>query len=617
MSKNKILEFLNINKKLVIAFLALLEACLLICAATFSWIEGSNHAKVETDASAVTAGAGLSFTDLDGNGISTVILPGVNLQDCSSVDGRNMFFPTTTTFSNTTSSMTFREGVDADVNTKYIMKEFYMSAYAGSKVYIDNSSSVTGMTTDQLKALRISINFNDGSTPILLCPGVQWTGYTESDNAVASIAEDGVASTSRTTAYPLAYYSYNNNKPVAELASGATKRVTVSVWLEGTDPNAIQSNYNTSALNISLKLTTARDYTKNVKFVDYSPNRWVDDKASDGVSDCYMFAIDMGDAKGSTNYSSGVAYMLKKQSDGITYTAMIPETVGDVIFARYDPTNSSNSYNVWGNYKTVSMSDSATNTYYAIGQGHLMDKANYGYWVKSGHEGVVDLYYTDACEAEIQLYVGSMWAHPFAYFFNDGGSVGPAFPGVAMTKKSGTNNWCAKIPSGATKVIFSNCTADGKTVYSQTGNINISTVGYTLVNNGNNNWSVTTWGDSVVANIFNDSSSSPNLYFTSSTYGSALAKCTGGVFNPTAAFNKSTNYGFNMRYCGTNDNNQRVFHMILPHDAVVKFNGYDHESANLTPGTSATTFNMYGYYFTTPTNYGTWTPDPSVWPKQD
>lgn len=635
MDMNKLSAYLKVNKKMLLAIVALLEAILLVCAATFSWIEGSNRGTVSSDASVVTAGAGLSFTDLDGNAISTVLLPSADLQDCSSKDGRNFFFPTTddlsVTGSTLTSSMKFREGVDADKNEKYIIKEFYMSAYTGSKIYIDNSSSVSGASSDILKALRISLNFNDGTEPVVLCPGIQWTGYTESYQPILSVSTAGVPTqSSAVQASPFADYSYNAENPVAELAGDESKLVTVAVWLEGTDSNcSISSSVLSSSLNINLKLTTGKDYTKQVKFVDYSPSKWVKNKSSDGVSDCYMFAIDMGSSKGSTDYSTGVAYMLKKQSDNITYVGSIPDSVSDVIFARYDPHNSSNSYNVWANTTSVSMRSS--DTYYGIGRGVQVDGTNYGYWVDKGHEGVIDVYYTDAytgVEQSVKFTDNQNWGTPYAYFFNDSGDVGDAWPGTKMTYSH--NNvynrsiYKIDIPSGATKVIFN----DGKTEgAAQTVDIVLGSCrGYYPDGKDNDKWKVGTWGEYPSQFLFNDSEGAPNIYFSSAKYGQALAYAKGvnGIFKPTDDFNKSTNYGFNMEYAGTNEHNQRVFHMILPYDATIMFNGQDHSSDSL-PAESdgfdidARAYQKIGYYFyyddeNDKVTYGIWPPG-DEWPK--
>ena len=619
MDMNKLSAYLKVNKKMLLAIVALLEAILLVCAATFSWIEGSNRGTVSSDASVVTAGAGLSFTDLDGNAISTVLLPSADLQDCSSKDGRNFFFPTTddlsVTSSTLTSSMKFREGVDADKNEKYIIKEFYMSAYTGSKIYIDNSSSVSGASSDILKALRISLNFNDGTEPVVLCPGIQWTGYTESYQPILSVSTAGVPTqSSAVQASPFADYSYNAENPVAELAGDESKLVTVAVWLEGTDSNcSISSSVLSSSLNINLKLTTGKDYTKQVKFVDYSPSKWVKNKSSDGVSDCYMFAIDMGSSKGSTDYSTGVAYMLKKQSDNITYVGNIPDSVSDVIFARYDPHNSSNSYNVWANTTSVSMGSS--DTYYGIGRGIEVDGTNYGYWVNKGYEGVIDLYFTDAYVPVIKFADSKNWSKPYAYFFNSSGAVGTAFPGTAMTYMSGSD-YKIDVPTGATGVIFSDGTSDNQTVDIKLG----ENGGYYIAANNKNGagkWEVKPWDNTPYPFLFNGYSDEPHVYFTSAKYGSAIAisKGSSGNFDPTASFNSGSNYGFILEYAGTNDYGQRVFHTILPYDAKIKFNGYNNESSLITPsGVSSTKFQKIGYAFTDTDNYSTWTPD-DVWPK--
>lgn len=389
----KLSSLLLKNKKYTLAVIALLEAILILCSATFSWIEGSRDGKVNNAASSVSAGDGLYFTNTDGTMISSITLPDVTLQDCTSTDGRNFFFPTAESVKNSnTENIIYRAGTEADKNTKYISQEFNIVSYSQSKVYLEGSK-VECANENILKALRISVNFNDGSDPVLLCPGTV-TGYTQNTaTPVKSINDDGSKKEviNNKEAYPLSQYNPSTDSCLAVLEGNQSKRVTINMWLEGTDTNCTTDKVSSAEINVQLVLTTASEYTKKITFVDYTPSNWVKNpSASGGV--IKMFVIEKGTYSG-TNYSEGTRYVMQ-QIDDRTYTAMVPENVTDVIFGRFDPDDPNTDFNYWATNQK--MSDGDMDTYYAIGRGKDYDGGqNYGYWVKSSCTGVITIKYTD------------------------------------------------------------------------------------------------------------------------------------------------------------------------------------------------------------------------------
>ncbi|MGN1467227.1 MAG: starch-binding protein [Ruminococcus sp.] len=610
MNMRRINRFLQENKKIAISVIALLEAVLIFSAATFSWIEGSKNGSVKDENSTVSAGTGLLFTDLNGNTINNLILDKVELEDCSSIDGRNFFFPTTETeVSASAQNMVFRAGTDNDKNAKYISKDFNIQAFTTADIYIDDTSTVTCDNAEILKALRISLNFNDGTNPVILCPGSE-IGYPREYNPVKSISDTGTATYNGTTkAYSFANYSYNSGS-ITKISANETKRVTVSVWLEGSDDNCSSANVPTDSISINLILTTASNYTKQITFVDYSPNKWVQNKPDGATKDIVMFAIDK---------TTDIRYQLTRQSDNRTYTATLPDTVTDVKFARYDPNNPNLGYNYWA--ENTSMSNSDINTYYGMGRGKDVDGVNYGYWVKSSCTGVIDVELTEAAlDNTLKFTNTNDWSTVNAYFFDDNEkTVGAEWPGTAMTwfetdSVSKTHgNYKITIPNGAKYVIFN----DGN---NQTVDIKLgSELGYYLTGgtekNKNNKdvYQVGGWGisRSVDPNvqIFRYSSSNtslnPNLYFQSATYGSDINLI--GKFNPTAEFNKDSNFGLNMELIGTNSSGQYVYHMILPADSTIIFNGHDNVSSLITPSDiDKNKYQKIGYKFSDSTTYTTY-----------
>lgn len=490
MNMRRINRFLQENKKIAISVIALLEAILIFSAATFSWIEGSKNGSVKDENSTVSAGTGLLFTDLNGNTINNLILDKVELEDCSSIDGRNFFFPTTETeVSANTQNMVFRAGTDNDKNAKYISKDFNIQAFTTADIYIDDTSTVTCDNAEILKALRISLNFNDGTNPVILCPG-SVIGYPREYNPVKSINDNGTATYNGTTkAYSFANYSYNSGS-ITKISANETKRVTVSVWLEGSDDNCSSANVPKDSFSINLILTTASNYTKQITFVDYSPNKWVQNKPDGATKDIVMFAIDK---------TTDIRYQLTRQSDNRTYTTVVPDTVTDVKFARYDPNNPNLGYNYWA--ESESMSNSDINTYYAIGQGKEVDGGiNYGYWVNSSCTGVLDVYFTDNNSNPMTYQTTNPNIYQFGSqygTFNDNTKENELKPWVGFNMcYYSTNDYGQKvyhmiIPADTKAIIFNGNdkkTAD-ITLSGYSGNTGITKIGYYL----NDNLTVETW----------------------------------------------------------------------------------------------------------------------------
>lgn len=393
------------KKRIILSIIALLEAIMIICTATFSWVEDNKNAKVDSyEYCKVSPGAGLIFRNLEGNVMQELTLPNITLSDCSSVDGRNFFFPTSSSFKNTTDDFIFRAGTAADVNAKYIRKDFYIETYTASNIYISESTSFQIKTKSEntdsniLKALRVSLNFNDGTQPIVFCPALNKSDYKRKFQPISSISNTGEAITTNEVISAVAFNDYysNTKNSISEIPGGITKRVTFSMWLEGTDLNENETKddfweneIDISDLSIQFTLSTTEEPVQKIYFYDYSPNNWIKN------DDVYLFALDKSTLN-STNASdikNAKSYKMDRL-DNITYVADVPKAVKDIAFARFNPDDQDTNYNVWANSSSINKGSS--NTYYAIGKGQSQDNANFGYWVDSNCTGVIELNFTDS-----------------------------------------------------------------------------------------------------------------------------------------------------------------------------------------------------------------------------
>lgn len=408
------------KKRIILSIIALLEAIMIICTATFSWVEVNENAKVDSyEYCKVSPGAGLIFRNLEGNVMQELTLPNITLSDCSSVDGRNFFFPTSSSFKNTTDDFIFRAGTAADVNAKYIRKDFYIETYTASNIYISESTSFQIKTKSEntdsniLKALRVSLNFNDGTQPIVFCPALNKSDYKRNFQPISSISNTGEAITTNEVITAVAFNDYysNTKNSISEIPGGTTKRVTFSMWLEGTDLNENETKddfweneIDISDLSIQFTLSTTEEPVQKIYFYDYSPNNWIKN------DDVHLFAIDKSTLN-STNASDIKTYKMGRL-DNITYVADVPKAVKDIAFARFNPDDQDTNYNVWASSSSINKGSS--NTYYAIGQGEKQDGANIGYWVNSSCSGVIDVYFTDS----YNIFTGTNFT-PNIYFQSD------------------------------------------------------------------------------------------------------------------------------------------------------------------------------------------------------
>ena len=160
----------------LIGVIAIIEVIILICVSTFAWFVFADNNQVNTDIISVEPDSGLEidFNDANENDYVNIwnYLNEFQFEPVTSLDGRNVFVPTTGTLNAIdTSNIKFREATVNDMNSKYINIDFTltnngteaMPVYLSSKSYFnlydpDTKESVAS------KAIRIAFYQNDGSS---------------------------------------------------------------------------------------------------------------------------------------------------------------------------------------------------------------------------------------------------------------------------------------------------------------------------------------------------------------------------------------------------------------------------------------------------------------------
>ncbi len=155
----------------LISAVCILEVIVLICVSTYAWFVFAENNKAHTDFISVEPDSGLEIDFNEANEQDYIniwnYLEEFQFEPVTSLDGRNIFIPTTGTFNSTdTSNIKFREATVNDMNSKYINIDFTltnngeenMDVYLNSRSYFKFNDSANG------RALRLAFYQNDGSS---------------------------------------------------------------------------------------------------------------------------------------------------------------------------------------------------------------------------------------------------------------------------------------------------------------------------------------------------------------------------------------------------------------------------------------------------------------------
>ncbi|MBQ3264957.1 MAG: starch-binding protein [Ruminococcus sp.] len=169
-------KYLNFKSLPLIPIIAIVEVLVLVVVSTYAWFYLSTNKQVNVGTVSVDADSGLDIDfkyakEEDYINIWKYVDQNFEFEPVTSLDGRNVFVPTTGTMNNTdTSNMKFREGTVNDINSKYINIDFEMTNTTDydMKVYLNNNSyfNVKNKSTgakDESRALRLAFYPNDAS----------------------------------------------------------------------------------------------------------------------------------------------------------------------------------------------------------------------------------------------------------------------------------------------------------------------------------------------------------------------------------------------------------------------------------------------------------------------
>lgn len=328
------------RKQVVIAIIALLEIFILFITFTYSWIPDGRVTEVDSSTNfSVTADSGVRI-DFGGDYSGKVEIENVDLHECSSIDGRNVFFPTTGSGMNVdTASMKFRESNASDIDRKYIAKTFTIQADVGAtNVWLDKESFVNFKgTKNPATAIRIAFYENDGNKPIVFSPELG-TSQIKKCNAINSIKKDGTPILNEQSSISFKEYIYGNSNEniLFSLEANEKKTITLFIWLEGTDPDCTHAIMGSKDLDINIKFSSTWEETGLFRLIDETGSHWLGNDGAEIVL---------------TDTDTGIQYKMEKAEDfdkTFTWTCRAPKTIESANFYRLNP----NTGEAWNSWKT-------------------------------------------------------------------------------------------------------------------------------------------------------------------------------------------------------------------------------------------------------------------------
>lgn len=360
------------RKKVMLSYVSLFLVLMLLLSSTISWFTQNDDASFDTKMITMSSSDGMRVNN--GEDLSRVIhlSSEVVLSEASSVDGRNIFFPTTGTFEDETANMVFREGNAGDKNANYYYQNFKLTSDSGAaSVYVKSYSVSVGDGSELITfngspgvsvgcPIRIAFIQDSQDEPIVLDPSALLTNFAQTFNAVNYADDDGNAITAQSTAHSFADYFYGNSA-IFDIPTSGELDITMVVWLEGTGPNC--DAYIGKPISIDIDLETNWMNMEKVYFEDYTHN---DDCGSDILpydtnssaywvgSDSCIMTMTYLDIR-TDEYKTVAMTPIEYRDDGAPkkWEAVIPTYVEtNITFSRYNP-DSCEVWNTWRTDETV------------------------------------------------------------------------------------------------------------------------------------------------------------------------------------------------------------------------------------------------------------------------
>lgn len=315
------------NRKLIAtSYVSLFLVALFVVISVTAWFTASSSVNLVSSNMSMRGASGMR-NDKDKKSLDEIVIEDFKLEEASSVDGRNIFFPTsmfgnasdnsgggtktvtvpsgtgtngtktitvTKDPSSQTASLVYRDATAGDKKQRYAYAEAALNSAAdntnvwirgykvvvGDDVYqdyitVDNSGSASSSSSvlDMQKVpqdcpVRIAIISDSGDDFKVIDPSAIVKDYAINTNAVYSITAEGAPTQRRTNLDAFSSFYYGTRNPLFVLDAGESKDIAVIAWLEGSHPNA--RNYEGKTLSVEITIETNVSDMGMIYFHDYT-----------------------------------------------------------------------------------------------------------------------------------------------------------------------------------------------------------------------------------------------------------------------------------------------------------------------------------------------------------
>lgn len=362
------------RKKLAISYVSLFLVFTLVLVTTVAWFTVKDTASINSQVFSLDSSAALRVNDGQEDLSNHIVVKDFKLEEASSVDGRNMFFPSEGNFKDSTSAMKFREGTAGDRNKTYVYKEFKLNADSDmTNVYIkgynikivsadgkkvlgkfDGSTEIKyndkGVPYDQVVykpcPLRLAFITDSSKTPTVIDPSALIDEHAKNYNAVSSTNMDGSPATKRSSCKTFSDFYFYSGESLFTLLGQEPLDVTLVAWFEGAyEDQSVYNEYAGAKVTIDIELESNYNDMEAITFVD----KTIGDKGEDihwiKTGDCIV-TMQYTDTDG-TQKTVVMKDLGKKVDNCDTWTAALPkEVITNISFFRFSTTDNT-IYNSW------------------------------------------------------------------------------------------------------------------------------------------------------------------------------------------------------------------------------------------------------------------------------
>lgn len=375
------------RKKLAISYVSLFLVFTLVLVTTVAWFTVKDTASINSQVFSLESSAALRVNDGQEDLSNHLVVKNFKLEEASSVDGRNMFFPSEGNFKDSTSAMKFREGTAGDRNKTYVYKDFKLNADSDmTNVYIkgynitivsadgntvlgkfDGSTEIIrnseGVPVDQKVydpcPLRLAFITDSSKTPTVIDPSALIDEHAKNYNAVSSTNMVGSPTTKLSSCKTFSDFYFYSGESLFTLLGQKPLDVTLVAWFEGAyEDQSVYDKYAGASVTIDVELESNYNDMEAITFIDKTKgddgkeNPWIK------TNDCI---VTMQYKDTDATQKTVVMKDLGEVNGYNTWTAALPkDVITDISFFRFSTTNNI-IYNSWHTKKDVNneLSDTA------------------------------------------------------------------------------------------------------------------------------------------------------------------------------------------------------------------------------------------------------------------